>query len=628
MSKSFLSLILLVAMNCISQSWDYLGNRNYTLPILNSVKVGDTIVAVGTPGLILTGTSLDSLQNFMPPVKGQPKEIAHLGNVYVVSLDSCAILRSVNGVVWERIPIAQSLRQLRTAGEYFVGTTFSSGVVYSKDGKTWKYAMPASRDVDEYGLIVSRVPALNAMYYSGSTFYSYGLSIIWKTSDFVKWTEDTIAYTGTAPKYPTFFNNIVMFNGKIYAAESDEIFSSTDGKTFTSQTNSLFVNLGDIYLYNSTLILSRYSAGGIAPNLISTDGVNWSEATQTIRTNLLGIYNSDWVQPTSIIPSFTFMEEKNGFLYGYGQKGLYKGSNVNNWETLFSDSAYDWNSDGPSQIILGAGTKIYRSSDGVSWKEFQHCASSHLKHVEWSGNFYYAWNETEICKSSTGETWIALSTPASALTTSRYISIIWRNNQFYATNLEPIIYTSADGITWSNIRPTQVDGVSQFKDIVTFKDSTVIQAMACNIGGCRSNLIFTTNQNFSDGQAFSAFGTENILSTGDSLYLQNRYSSTQPYIYSSGDGYKWNEYPARLTGPVYSFVRFKGELYASLGGGIIAQWKPVSQSVSVLIQKKQTEVPSFKARRIGGRMEYAAPVSTNGFDRIYDILGKRIVPKE
>ena len=101
-------------------------------------------------------------------------------------------------------------------------------------------------------------------------------------------------------------------------------------------------------------------------------------------------------------------------------------------------------------VAVGAGGKIYYSTDGLSWREGTSGVSDDLNWVHFSGGVFVAvGNNGCILTSSDGATWVN-RTPASCV---EYLTgLTWSNGMWYATGYQST-WASGDAIQWTRVGP-------------------------------------------------------------------------------------------------------------------------------------------------------------------------------
>ena len=236
--------------------------------------------------------------------------------------------------------------------------------------------------------------------YINHTFYAIGgAGVIITSLDGIEWNVKKSGTTKSSFSNSQLFKTIKV-NNKIYAGGfGGYLINSSDGTNW-NQKKITTLNIYDIIYINNLLIAVTGANSGTGNSiLVSFDGENWEETQNISDTGLQGI------------------------TYG---NGLY--------------------------IVVGKDGRILSSEDLVTWTYRRQTTGTSFTSVCFGNNMFVAVGSTSasIYSSNDGITWTERLTPSNSLN-----CVIYANNRFIAVGAGSGIYTSIDGINWSQVSTLQ-----------------------------------------------------------------------------------------------------------------------------------------------------------------------------
>ena len=293
------------------------------------------------------------------------------------------------------------------------------------------------------GIGTTGSPILNAVAWSGTQFVAVGMGGIVETSpDGVTWTNRGSAFT--APLSAASLRGIVWAGNRFLAVGAnggepaclgtnvcapystipqDSVLSSSDGISWTNSISDASAasipnnsELSSIAWSGSGFVAVGDQLSGSVPNigdqghaLISSDGANWTAATQ---------YGDPPTTLAAFLPALKSVAWSDSQFVAAGNG-------------VFSSSA------------AGAGGALYSSPDGKTWT--QHAATgADLFASTWSGSQFVVVGAGTILTSPGGAAW----TVRSAATSNPLYGVAWSGSQFVAVGAG-VAVTSPDGVTWT-----------------------------------------------------------------------------------------------------------------------------------------------------------------------------------
>lgn len=251
----------------IALSWTgvvYGGDKFVALPDLGHTS------AQSTDGITWTQTTWQGKEL-------QGKTLTYGGNKYVA-----AGAYSTDGITWTETTMPalggdeQTFYSRTTyGGNKFVAVGRSYNGAYSTDGITWvQMNMPSFREWDNiaYG---------NDMYVATSSneYSAYYPDV--EDRNFIARSTDGITWVAVTPLFANTIQTMIYANGQFVALSSTEVGRSSDGETWNiSQHRLSFIPWVLAYGGGRFIALGDVNSNSWA---YSTDGINWTEATATVK---------------------------------------------------------------------------------------------------------------------------------------------------------------------------------------------------------------------------------------------------------------------------------------------------------------------------------------------------------
>lgn len=357
------------------------------------VVVGASGACFSSPDLITWTTRSAGAQTF--------NDVIFANSIFVAVGNAGACYSSTDGITWaSRSAGSAAFQRIIYANSLFVAVGASGTVRTSPDGITWT--------AQTSGLSIQ----LNDIVWNGSLFCAVGASGGIATSpNGITWTNRTQIDT-------TFAMTSVSWTGTHFAATSSasgRVWRSTDGITW-ARTGANGIN----NIFYSAYLGGKIVAMSSAAIQVSTDGSNWTDASQTQRI------------PTSMVRMYFY----GGKYFALTDAGIYVSSDGLSFVSPFSlprlpfrGLAYDGAKFTAVISFTSSGYPVlfYTSTDGATWTKSSEISSELVSGggstiaatdlVYASGNFIFG---------------TAVSKP---------------------TNIFYNVYTSPDAVTWTGRQP-------------------------------------------------------------------------------------------------------------------------------------------------------------------------------
>lgn len=439
------------------ESW-YKKSNTITTNLFAVTWFNNLFVAVGENGMVYTSPDGIAWTERNSGTTQRLKQVVGHAGMLVAVGDAGTILYSENGVDWSQQPSGtqKTLRDVIWADNRFVAVGFHENpgvIIASTDGKIWTILVDQVsngfftgmvwtgkeliivgyntlqtsldgitwKDLTDYELPREErvyVPYMLAATYGGARYFSGGTSVVTEyyedfdgtpyvyTSNqgYVKASitlKDWFSSTKNSDIYSRSVYDLTNNGSKIIAVgHKGEIFSSVYGdiwvsEDFASTNNTSDPNL-DLYAvcWNGQQFLAVGEKGAIRS---SADGTVWTQQASGVTVNLRDVL---------------------------------------------------WN--GAHYVVIGDLGTMITSTDGVTWQIQTTGVTEHLESVSWNGNIWVAVGGTYPTKavllySTDGEHWTAVYPPKAKW----FKTICWNGQQFMAAGLG-YVYTSQDGVTWTN----------------------------------------------------------------------------------------------------------------------------------------------------------------------------------
>ncbi len=300
---------------------------------------------------------------------------------------------------------------------------------------------------------------------------------VWSSSDGVTWTEvdSNTPWTHTAYSpydmagYDTDY--FLSYNGEMWVMDSSsgDLWSSTDGVTWTEVTASLPGVVGDAIVFNSKLWIMNYNNGNNIWS--SSDGVTWTKASSNVPYETEGYataFNGDIV-----VMGSTESDKYNDVWISPDGVTWTKETTIGPWPSRADASVLSygnklWIMGGDGYGTLSTSTSCYTdvwsSSDGTNWNLVNssvpwggRCGAGAVvfNNKMWLLGGFGSGSENDVWSSSDGVTWTEAT--ANAPWAGRDgASIFVFNNELWVMGGEAAgsayyndVWSSSDGVTWT-----------------------------------------------------------------------------------------------------------------------------------------------------------------------------------
>lgn len=495
----------------------FLANRSSTLYALNNAEVAAPISG--------TGFTISSLAtNGVCMVAGDQ--------------DSGVILRSTNGIHWERVILTNlsTVEDIVWSGSQFVAVGRSGSKIYtSPDGITWTPRTPALdtrllrgvtfgnglfvavSDTTTSGLTVQSSPdgitwtfgnlsSIDGLYdvtFGNGVFVGVGGNgngVYARSTNGTSWTPGVIRTT------TTFYRAVAFGNGLFVACSSADISTSPDGITWTSRFNP-GRDVFDIIWTGSQFVAT---GGGASPIFTSPDGITWTTRTSfpitsTIQNSLVSFGGNLYAGSTggfitrSVDGGVTWVEYGNsGSIFaaiwdgsqfvcvGGGSDGTFSytyttpdGITYTRRNSVPGGSANSVGLFNGLKILIGSSSLIATSTDAINWtRQIAPILNTQLFGVAASPTIAVIVGASgRIFTSPDGVNWTSRTSGVSTSITD--VEWFAPTGRFIAVGASGVILTSPDGITWTRITP--IDNLSFNSVAVAPNQITVTSSTA---SGC------------------------------------------------------------------------------------------------------------------------------------------------
>ncbi len=276
---------------------------------------------------------------------------------------------------------------------------------------------------------------LNDIIYANNKFVIVGSNgTILISNNGENWTERNSGTTSSL--------NAIIFEQNLFVAVGDNgvILTSSDTGIWTQKTPVTTENLHDIVYAKAKYI----AVGNNGTILSSIAGNSWSILTSNTNENLYAISTDE----------SSAGQSNSRILVGGGNGILLMSFNADSWSVQTSPTAsaaiMDMIFDNNQFVLVGLGSVIMTSSNGISWTPKISQSSDDWYCIFYLNNEYFCFGESCTAARSTDTvTWTIFSVGG----IPNLNQIIYVNNQFIAVGDSGTIVTSADGNSWVNQLP-------------------------------------------------------------------------------------------------------------------------------------------------------------------------------
>jgi hypothetical protein len=456
-------------------------------------------VAVGSLGQILTSTDSVTWTSGSGGGSQNLKGIAFGGGVFVAVGDNRTVLRSTDGATWSAVSIpsttGSNYEDVTHTGSQFVAVGDQGAVLTSPDGLTWTnrtFTAPQPNPNVNLGAVAS-----------GAGLIVAGDNLrVWSSPDGVTWTQRNLNWSGGEPN-PSITTLTYGPSGGFVATgwtagwgEGGTLHSSPDGLNWTKRTLTETRNLATAAFGNGVFCAAG-SSGSVAS---STDGIAW--------TNRNGLPITPNTNNTAFWRSMVMSSVSNVFVVA--GNGIMTSPDCITWTSRFPDGLT-----GFAGVVEGLGLLV-----AVGARSPTTSSAQTIPTVAISNNGGSSWTTVE----PGGEGFIQKVgfRPASAPGGALFVGAGGN-----ATTGEILIYTSANGTTWTKQAPTGIAAPYNFFADLTYGNGSFVLVNGGNLWTSSNGVDWTAH-----GGGTSAYGV---------IYTGTKFASVgvSGVNFTSLDGVKW-----------------------------------------------------------------------------------------
>jgi uncharacterized delta-60 repeat protein len=470
----------------------------------------------------LVAPELWYLRNPVP--QGEYLYSAAYGNGTYVSVgDYGAILTSTTGTAWTSRTSGtnNTLSGITFGNNTFVAVGGSGTILTSPDGTTWTSRKSGTTNY------------LAAITFSNNTFVAVGdVGTILTSTDGTTWTSRT---SGTIS-----YLSGITFGNSTFVAVGDvgTILTSTEGIDWTSHDTGRYNYLYGVTYGNNTFVAVE-TAGTI---LTSSNGIDWTSGTAGSPYPLYGATygNGTFV---AVGDGGTIVTSTTGTAWTSGASGIYN--------TLLGAAYIN-----STFVVVGNGTILTSSDTAATWTSSTSGPTYDLYAATFGNNtFVSVGTRGTILTSTDGASW----TNADLGTTGNYFyGAAYGNNTFVvvgdAGEGGRSIFTSSDGITWSNNTPSGTEWISTLWS-VTFGNGTFVAV------GSSGAIVTSTDGIDWTSNDFGTYDNLNAVAFGNGVFVAVGSSGT---ILTSSNGIDWTSRDSGSSNTFYG-VTFGNNTFVAVG---------------------------------------------------------------
>ncbi len=564
---------LLIAMEGLA---DPLNNWAWRFPhpqgnILEGVTYGaGQFIAVGDNGTIITSTDGFHWSNQVSGTSVCLRGVAYTNGEYAAVGDNGVILISTNGGNWSQVP-AITTNRLRAISSGFFGTQSApvmqflaagdSGTVVASDNGTNWYQVSSGTSNNLYGVTWRYATYYTVVGTDGTVLKINNAHIrqiastnVGTTGNlYAVATDGNLAYVAGGDLNGTLFTSSFGTNEILYSDVSGYVWGNIDWLN----------GVGESPPYQTLWYLSEYfiitgmtcgAAGFVAvgytgydleyhPAVVLTapDGVTWTELPSSICEDGLNA-----------------VAYGNGMYVGVGDFGsIAVSTNATNWTEVLPDRrgfivAMACN----SNLCIVTAANIYYSwrypdfsvlvsTNASDWVVPAYAPTS-LSDLACSSAIFVGVSGTAICTTTNGYNW-----QTNSVTTNSLHGVKHANGLFFAVGDNGAIYSSGDGLNWTNVSLTNAG-------------SFYAMDYGNGVYVCAGNIAATSL----DGVAWSLAPSNSPepickIAYGDGLFVGASYSGV---ILTSSNGLNWQVQYTNPNGEAFSGVAFCGGVFLAISG--------------------------------------------------------------
>lgn len=635
----FVAIIIFVALGQAAYAQPaFIWEKNFDLQTCNFYAVcfgNNTFVAVGGDGAIKVSRDGDNWSRIGSDLYSDLFDVIYADGKFVAVGGAGTIITSQDGVNWTKVKteVKNGILRIHWNGKQYLAAT-RSNLIISSDLKTWEELPLDSSEIASiaYGnnkyVIVKRDGKIltstdgyewkekytlqwcsfSDVIYNGNMFVAVGTNMI--TLSFGVQTEGQSVIMTSPDGENWHIQDVeceagldgITWNGeKFVIAGSDIILSSEDGNKWDAVDVNAY--LEDVAFGNGVFAAVGYNGVIISSN----DGDYWETKVEAESYDINDViwHDNRFIAAGEGNASSILVSED-------GEKWTATGPKE---DTFFSD-AIAW--DGEKYVVLGIGSKILTSPDGVSWQMHNmdknlYNEHPHYNSMVWDGEkFVVVGHEGLISISSDGLHWTEINSGF----TDDFNSIAWKGNLFVAVGgsgiNKKVIITSPDGVNWET-RFSEVSDGSEFNSVIWAGGQFV------TVGGGGLVLTSPDGINWTKRQT----GTTNCIN--DITWIGNMYVAVADFglILTSPDGINWSTGLAP-TGVTPLCVTWNGEKLVAAGYDstilttiptnvvkVKVNDKPIIFDVAPVISEGRTLVPlRYIFEALGAEVKWDAATRT------------------